>query len=184
MLQRFRRTIAFNLCILVGIVVCASANSTSTSSTSKTIHKKKPSTHHAASSSKTSSHGKHGKSRKASRVRGQQKIDPQRARNIQEALIRNHYMSGEPTGTWDATSQKAMEKFQADNGWQSKVIPDSRALIKLGLGPDQQHLLNPESAMTTPDKIRPPAQVKAQATPSPAPASTSAPTVSDTSSQN
>ena len=26
---------------------------------------------------------------------------------------------------------------------------DRRALIKLGLGPDHEHLLNPESAMTT-----------------------------------
>jgi hypothetical protein len=29
-----------------------------------------------------------------------------------------------------------MEKLQADNGWQSKITPDSRALIKLGLGPN------------------------------------------------
>ncbi len=28
-----------------------------------------------------------------------------------------------------------MVKFQADNGWQTKLAPDSRALIKLGLGP-------------------------------------------------
>jgi len=42
-----------------------------------------------------------------------------------------------------------MERYQADNGWQTKVVPDSRALIKLGLGPDPEHLLNPESAMTT-----------------------------------
>jgi hypothetical protein len=104
-------------------------------------------------SSKTahvSAHGKHhGKHiTKTARSHGQQKIDPQRAHDIQEALVRNHYLSGEPTGTWDATSQKAMEKFQADNGWQSKSVPDSRALIKLGLGPDHEHLLNPGSAMT------------------------------------
>ena len=43
-----------------------------------------------------------------------------------------------------------MERYQADNGWQSKLVPDSRALIKLGLGPDHEHLLNPESAMTSP----------------------------------
>jgi hypothetical protein len=96
----------------------------------------------------------HGKRRgkhvtKTARNHGQQKIDPQRARDIQEALVRSHYLSGEPTGTWDATSQQAMEKFQVDNGWQSKSVPDSRALIKLGLGPDHEHLLNPESAMTT-----------------------------------
>jgi hypothetical protein len=27
-----------------------------------------------------------------------------------------------------------MEKLQADNGWQTKLVPDSRAIIKLGLG--------------------------------------------------
>jgi hypothetical protein len=30
-----------------------------------------------------------------------------------------------------------MQKFQSDNGWQTKLIPDSRAIIKLGLGPAQ-----------------------------------------------
>jgi hypothetical protein len=100
------------------------------------------------SSHKTSTKGKRSR-RATARKRGQQKIDPTRAREIQEALIRDGYMQGEATGTWDQASQKAMEKYQSDNGWQSKVIPDSRALIKLGLGPDHQHLLNPESAMTT-----------------------------------
>jgi hypothetical protein len=28
-----------------------------------------------------------------------------------------------------------MTKVQSDNGWQTKLVPDSRALIKLGLGP-------------------------------------------------
>jgi hypothetical protein len=28
-----------------------------------------------------------------------------------------------------------MGKLQGDNGWQTKLVPDSRALIKLGLGP-------------------------------------------------
>jgi len=88
------------------------------------------------------------KSRKSAK-RGQQKIDPERSREIQEALIREHYLDGSPSGVWDARSQSAMERFQSDNGWQSKVVPDSRALIKLGLGPDKEHLLNPESAMTS-----------------------------------
>jgi hypothetical protein len=30
-----------------------------------------------------------------------------------------------------------MQKLQEDNGWQTKITPDSRALIKLGLGPQQ-----------------------------------------------
>jgi Putative peptidoglycan binding domain len=88
-------------------------------------------------------------------VRGQQKIDSERALAIQEALIRQHYLSGEATGTWNQASEAAMRRYQADNGWQSKTVPDSRALIKLGLGPSKDHLLNPESAMTTaPDPPR------------------------------
>ena len=89
------------------------------------------------------------KSRRSSWRRGQQKIDPKRAREIQEALIREHYLQGKPSGVWDQISQKAMVRYQAQNGWQSKTVPDARALIKLGLGPDHEHLLNPESAMTT-----------------------------------
>ena len=99
--------------------------------------------------------GKSKKSRKVAknwRKRGQQKIDPTRSREIQEALIREHYLEGTASGVWDANSQRAMERFQADNGWQSKSVPDSRALIKLGLGPDHEHLLNPESAMTSPPR--------------------------------
>lgn len=93
--------------------------------------------------------GKHKKTHKSASKRGQQKIDPTRAREIQEALIREHYLDGTASGTWDAKSQSAMQRYQADNGWQSKVVPDSRALIKMGLGPDHEHLLNPESAMTS-----------------------------------
>ena len=102
--------------------------------------------HHTTSSHKKTTHKK---SQKTARRHGQQKIDSERARTIQEALIREHYLSGKPSGTWDAATQSAMQKYQADNGWQSKTTPDSRALIKLGLGPDHEHLLNPESAMTS-----------------------------------
>jgi hypothetical protein len=88
-------------------------------------------------------------------VRGQLKIDSERAQAIQEALIREHYLKGDATGTWNQASEEAMRRYQSDNGWQSKTVPDSRALIKLGLGPSKDHLLNPESAMTTmPDAPR------------------------------
>jgi peptidoglycan hydrolase-like protein with peptidoglycan-binding domain len=88
------------------------------------------------------------KSRKK-RTRGQQAIDGERARQIQEALVREHYMKAQPSGTWDSATQEAMRRYQADQGWQSKTVPDARALIRLGLGPDHGHLLNPESAMIT-----------------------------------
>ena len=64
-------------------------------------------------------------------------MDPQRATEIQQALIQTHYLNGSPTGQWDTDTQAAMQKYQSDNGWQTKITPDSRALIKLGLGPKQ-----------------------------------------------
>lgn len=88
------------------------------------------------------------KSHRKRRPRGQQKMDAQRVRVIQDALVREHYME-KTTGKWDDTTQAALRRYQGDNGWQNKVVPDSRALIKLGLGPDNDHLLNPESAMTS-----------------------------------
>jgi peptidoglycan hydrolase-like protein with peptidoglycan-binding domain len=69
-------------------------------------------------------------------------------------LIREHYLDGEPTGSFDERTKSALQKFQKDNGWQTKVIPDSRALIKLGLGPSKDGLLNPESAaIATPHEL-------------------------------
>lgn len=90
-------------------------------------------------------------------------------------MIREHYMTGEATGTWNAASEEAMRRYQADHGWQSKTVPDARALIKLGLGPSKDHLLNPESAMTTvPDPPKaetvPATSHSAPATSDPAPA--------------
>jgi Putative peptidoglycan binding domain len=99
---------------------------------------------HPVSTSKRSARRK-----KSTHVRGQQKIDSARARTIQQALIREHYLTGDATGTWNQESEEAMRRYQEDHGWQTKEVPDSRALIKLGLGPTTDHLLNPESAMTT-----------------------------------
>ena len=150
----------------------------------------------AATSSKTkttsshSSSGTHSKSAAAShksktrqaslrrgkrKPRGQQKIDSDRAEEIQLALIREHYLSGSATGTWNQASEDAMRRYQADHGWQSKTVPDSRALISLGLGPSHDHLLNPESAMTsepTSSLNTPPttASIPPTATPLPVPA--------------
>ena len=74
-------------------------------------------------------------SRAAARPSGQRSIDDARATQIQTALTGAGYLQGEPTGHWDASTQDAMQKYQLDHGWQTKLIPDSRAIIKLGLGP-------------------------------------------------
>jgi anti-sigma28 factor (negative regulator of flagellin synthesis) len=121
--------------MLTGSLVWAAPDTQS----AKPAAKSPKATHHAVHHSK--------KSRKG-RVRGQKAIDASRVREIQEALIREHYLKGSPSGKWDDATQQAMHRYQSDQGWQSKSIPDSRALIRLGLGPDSEHLLNPESAMT------------------------------------
>jgi hypothetical protein len=133
----------------------AAARQSSTSDASA----QKPAAQHKNAKASSASGGKtriaSGKRSRKKRVRGQQKIDSERAEAIQEALIREHYLNGTATGTWNQSSEDAMRRYQADNGWQSKTVPDSRALIKLGLGPSKDHLLNPESAMTTvPDAPR------------------------------
>jgi peptidoglycan hydrolase-like protein with peptidoglycan-binding domain len=66
---------------------------------------------------------------------GQRGIAPERASQIQTALIRENYLTGSPSGQWDTQTEAAMQKYQAAHGWQTKLTPDSRALISLGLGP-------------------------------------------------
>jgi Putative peptidoglycan binding domain len=160
----FRRTGALGLAgmgmrylgkplMIVGVlaVVCSllsyGASVTAKKPSSKTA------THSASSSSHTTSHStkssKSKKSRKSKKARGQKAIDSTRTRQIQRALIEQHYLQGEPSGKWDDATQSALRKYQADHGWQSKTVPDSRALIKLGLGPSKEGLLNPETAMTS-----------------------------------
>ena len=99
-----------------------------------------PTAHHSASQHAAARHGsqRHARSRHRHHAMvGQRSMDAQRATEIQQALIQAHYLNGPPTGLWDAASQAAMVKYQDDNGWQTKITPDSRALIKLGLGPKQ-----------------------------------------------
>ena len=138
-----------------------SATKTKTSASAHTTpkHTSSSTSAHSPSQKGTSRGKKSSKSSKTAKKRGQQGIDGERARAIQEALIREHYMQGEPSGTWDSATQAAMQRYQADQGWQAKTTPDSRALIKLGLGPSHEHLLNPESAMTSTPAARDPKAV-------------------------
>lgn len=107
---------------------------------------------HAATGSHTariSSSSRRHKGRKVSyahTLRGQQAIQPERVTAIQQALIREHYLSSDANGEWDSTTQAAMQKYQADHGWQTKLMPDSRALKSLGLGPDYSDAINANTA--------------------------------------
>jgi Putative peptidoglycan binding domain len=152
-IRRWRRLGFYSLLCLAVSGTAISQTSTSPSKPAQTsAAPAKKSQHHITghTTAKRAPHtAKSSRSKKGSRKRGQQVIDSQRAREIQQALIREHYLEGEPSGKWDAATQAAMQRYQADQGWQSKTTPDSRALIKLGLGLSPDQLLNPESAMTT-----------------------------------
>ncbi len=92
--------------------------------------------HHSTAATATIKHSP--KSHKSIR---HEAMESERATEIQQALIKNGYMSGEPSGVWDSSSAAAMQRLQGDNGWQTRITPDSRALIKLGLGPQQDALV-------------------------------------------
>lgn len=125
----------------------------------KTASKKKTVAHHSAAHSrsahtrKTASHTSSKAHSRKSHLRGQSTPDSDRTREIQTALIREHYLTGAPSGSWDADTRAAMTRYQSDHGWQSKVVPDSRALIKLGLGPSREGLLNPDTAAISPHEL-------------------------------
>ena len=92
------------------------------------IHARRgPTSHHRLSHS-------HRSSKAVAKHSGQRSIDDSRATQIQSALVKSGYLTG-PSGHWDADTSAAMQKYQSDNGWQTKLVPDSRAIIKLGLGP-------------------------------------------------
>lgn len=67
----------------------------------------------------------------------QQQPEPQRIRQIQEALAQRGY-AVEPTGVWDAATVEALRKFQEDhdiNNLSGRGKLDPLTLIALGLGP-------------------------------------------------
>ncbi|HUI44007.1 MAG TPA: peptidoglycan-binding domain-containing protein [Terriglobia bacterium] len=100
---------------------------------------------------RSSASAKTGKLRKTSARRSRRpntyarlahmQMDPSRVENIQQALIGAGAMQGTPTGHWDAETHDAMARYQAQNGFGVTGLPDSKSLMKLGLGP---HPLPPQ----------------------------------------
>lgn len=136
-LRTLRRLPVTALVLTVAMILAVSAQA-------KTHHSKAHRVTSHRSSHASRAHRSTGKSRSRHHASsrhhvalGQRSIDSERVIEIQQALVKAHYLDGSPTGQWDPETQAAMVKFQSDNGWQSKIAPDSRALIKLGLGPKQ-----------------------------------------------
>ena len=87
-----------------------------------------------SSSKKSASKKSSSKKSAKSNVRRQTEPDAERAREIQEALAREGYLTSKPTGKWDAATSDAFARYQRDRGLPVTGKPESRALIKLGLG--------------------------------------------------
>ncbi len=59
-----------------------------------------------------------------------------RAEQIQEALERGGYYSGNPNGKWDVSTQASLRRFQEANGLPPTGKLDALTLQKMGLGSD------------------------------------------------
>jgi hypothetical protein len=68
-------------------------------------------------------------------------LQPERVQEIQQALIREGYLHGDPNGLWDSQTHDAMLRYQADHGFPATGLPEAKSLMKLGLG---SHPLPPE----------------------------------------
>lgn len=144
----FRRTwVTISVAALVLALAPAAAASAKATTKKSTAQKSKSPKRSVTSSKKRSTASRRASRRGSWKRRGQRQIASERVREIQEALIREKYLSGSATGLWDDRTKAAMTRYQADNGWQAKITPDSRALIKLGLGPNLAGLLNPTTAI-------------------------------------
>ena len=131
---------------ILAFLAVATLLSTGTSWASTRSSKKAIKTTASNSKSKKAKHKKASVKKGSWRTRGQKQIADDRTREIQTALVKEGYLTGEPTGVMDDRTKAALTKLQSDNGWQTKIVPDSRALIKLGLGPDQSNIINPDTA--------------------------------------
>jgi len=140
----FRKIVAFAFLAALAVTP-AFASRTHRSHSSGHVRSVHSNGSNASSSSKAASRSHH--------LHGQQAIAPERVTQIQQALIREHYLTADANGRWDSTTEAAMQKFQADNGWQTKLMPDSRALVKLGLGPDYSNAINAKDASFAPAPV-------------------------------
>lgn len=79
------------------------------------------------------------------RYRGQTAPTADRLREIQGALAAKGYLKRAPSGEWDAESQEAMKRFQADSKLDQTGKWNSLSLIALGLGPKRDPAPEPAS---------------------------------------
>jgi peptidoglycan hydrolase-like protein with peptidoglycan-binding domain len=80
----------------------------------------------------------------------QQHPDPERYRQIQQALTERGYFKGEVNGRWGEDSVDALKRFQADQKLDNDGKIDALTLIGLGLGPKHDGSTAPVSSVVPP----------------------------------
>jgi peptidoglycan hydrolase-like protein with peptidoglycan-binding domain len=88
-----------------------------------------------------STHKRPATRRKVARVRTpsyQTHPDPERYKEIQQALADKGYFKGDVNGQWDDDSVSAMKQFQADQKLPDDGKISAPTLIGLGLGPKHE----------------------------------------------
>ena len=63
------------------------------------------------------------------------RIQPERVKEIQQALVDAGTLHETPNGQWDMATRDAMKQFQKQNGFRPTGLPEAKPLMKLGLGP-------------------------------------------------
>jgi peptidoglycan hydrolase-like protein with peptidoglycan-binding domain len=122
---------------------------------------KSPSQKTAVQSSSKSAKKKTASTRRRYRKEGARtrlarlKLQPERASEIQQALVQRGYLNAGPSGVWDDSTRDAMKRFQIENGFPPTGLPEAKSLMKLGLGP---HPL--------PDELDPATQARMMSPPS------------------
>jgi hypothetical protein len=109
------------------------------STTSHTVARTTP-VHSGSAKTTTQKVGTHkGQSARRRALTGSQRLarlhlEPDRVREIQQALGREGYLQGEPSGQWDDHTRAAMLRYQTDHGFPATGLPEAKSLMKLGLG--------------------------------------------------
>lgn len=77
----------------------------------------------------------HRRSSRRHRSYRQVRIQPERVKEIQQALAKAGLFHQKPDGVWGSSTRDAMKQFQKQNGFSPTGLPEAKPLMLLGLGP-------------------------------------------------
>jgi peptidoglycan hydrolase-like protein with peptidoglycan-binding domain len=104
---------------------------------------------------RSNAHGKRSSKRYRRRERGQKAPTPDRISEIQQALAKDGFYAGKPSGKWDDSTVEAMRKFQESHGLNPTGKLDAKTLQQLGLGSTTAGIARPLAPANT-SKLTPP----------------------------